>query len=118
MTRRIRRKRKVGGRRPLRQMVGGRKRIRRQRGSGFFGDLWSGIKKAGNWVKDNRIISGVAKAIPNPISQVVGNVAHAVGLGRHRARGRLIRFKTMPLMRGKGLSSYLSSGVATSPMFF
>jgi hypothetical protein len=67
------------------------------RGEGFFGDVWDGIKKAANWVKDRKIISGVAKAIPNPISQVVGNVAGAVGLGKRRGKtvmrgGSAVRF--------------------------
>jgi hypothetical protein len=57
------------------------------RGDGFFGDVWSGIKKAANWVKDNKVISGVAKALPIPGAQVVGNIAGAVGLGRRRRRG-------------------------------
>lgn len=45
------------------------------------------FKKVGNWIKDNKIISSVAKAIPHPASQVIGNVAGAVGLGKKR-KGR------------------------------
>ena len=54
-----------------------------QYGTGFF-DF---IKKGFNWLKDNKVISTVAKMIPNPISQTVGNVAGQLGLGKHR-RGR------------------------------
>jgi hypothetical protein len=66
-------------------------------GGNIFSDAWNGIKKAANWIKDRKIISSVAKAIPNPISQVVGNVAGAVGLGKRRGKtvmrgGSAVRF--------------------------
>ncbi len=34
-----------------------RRRTRTRRGGGFFGDLWSGIKRGANWIKDNKVIS-------------------------------------------------------------
>lgn len=63
-------------------------RSKGRRGRGFFGDLWSGIKKVGSWVKDNKIISKVASAIPHPAAQRVGAVASTLGLGRKRRRVR------------------------------
>ena len=54
------------------------------KGDGFFGDLWSGVKKAANWVKDNKIISKVGSVIPIPAVQQAAKVADMAGLGRGR----------------------------------
>jgi len=51
-------------------------------GKGFWGDLWSGIKKGVGWLKDNKVVSTVAKLIPHPAAQQVGAVAGQVGFGR------------------------------------
>ena len=52
-------------------------------GNGFWGSLWNGIKKGVGWLKDNKVISTVAKMIPHPIAQRVGSVAGTVGMGRN-----------------------------------
>ena len=63
-----------------------RKTYRRHRGAGIFSDIWSGVKKAANWIKDNKVISRVAKLIPHPKAAVVGDAAEKLGLGRRRGR--------------------------------
>lgn len=67
-----------------------RRRTRRMRGRGFLSDVWSGIKSAANYVKDNKLISRIAGAIPHPLSQRIAAGARSVGLGRRRRvqRGR------------------------------
>ena len=62
------------------------RRRRTMRGSGFFGDLWSGIKKGFNYVKDNKLLSKGLALIPHPGAQKLAGVAGAVGLGRRRVR--------------------------------
>ena len=52
-------------------------------GKGFWGDIWSGIKSVGKFLKNNKVISTVAKLIPHPIAQQVGSVAGSVGMGRN-----------------------------------
>ena len=52
-------------------------------GKGFWGDIWSGIKSVGKFLKNNKVISTVAKLIPHPIAQQVGQVAGSVGMGRN-----------------------------------
>ena len=56
-------------------------------GKGIWGDIWSGIKKGVGWLKDNKVISTVAKMIPHPIAQQVGSVAGTVGMGRRAPIG-------------------------------
>lgn len=82
---------KAGGRRRRtvrRRRVGGSRRYG-MRGSGFWGSLWSGIKKGANWVKDQKLISKGLGAIGNPYAQTASRVASTLGLGRRRrvARG-------------------------------
>lgn len=72
--------------------VGGRRRKRRSmRGAGFFGDLWSGIKKVAapvhNFVKDNKLISR-GLGLLGPKGKAVGAVADQFGYGRRRYRRR------------------------------
>lgn len=71
--------------------------LRRQmqlHGEGFFGDVWSGIKKATGFLKDNKIISSVASLIPHPAAQSVGRVAGSLGFGR-KGRGQAGRGETV-----------------------
>lgn len=71
------------------KMLKGRSQKRVMRGEGFFGDVWNGIKKAGNWIKDQKIISNVGNALGSvgvPYAGAVGKVAGAVGLGKRRKR--------------------------------
>ena len=64
-------------------------------GKGFWGDLWSGIKKGVGWLKDNKVVSTVAKLIPHPAAQQVGAVAGQVGLGRRP----IVPFLGSPMVR-------------------
>lgn len=57
-------------------------KLYKMHGSGFWGDLWSGVKKGFNFLKDNKIVSTVAKLIPHPVAQQVGNVAGQLGMGK------------------------------------
>ena len=85
------RRRILAGSGRRRRAVGSMPTRRRQRGSGFFGDLWGGIKKAANWVKDQKLISKglglVSKIAPGAYGSAAGaagNVAGQLGLGRRR----------------------------------
>lgn len=62
-----------------------------QRGEGFFGDVWKGIKKAGgvgnDILKSTKIISSVAPMF-GPRGVIIGNAAKKLGYGKkHRMRG-------------------------------
>lgn len=57
-----------------------------QDGYGFFGDLWNGAKKAFGWIKDNKVVSKVARALGQ---NTVANVADQLGFGG--------RMKIMPV---------------------
>ena len=52
-------------------------------GKGFWGNLWSGIKKGVGWLKNNKVVSTVANLIPHPAAQKVGAIAGQVGFGRN-----------------------------------
>ena len=84
---------------------GRRKHVRRHRGRGFFGDLWSGVKdvagKTWNAVKDAKVISNVAGQF-NP---TLGRVAAAVGVGRRRRRHKVKRGGLMVGGRRRGPTS-------------
>ena len=64
-------------------------------GKGFWGSLWNGIKKGVGWLKDNKVISTVAKLIPHPAAQQVAGVAGAVGMGRRP----IVPFLGSPIVR-------------------
>jgi hypothetical protein len=53
-------------------------------GKGFWGDLWSGVKKVFNFAKDNKVISTVAGMIPHPVAQRIDAAAGSVGMGRYK----------------------------------
>ena len=80
-----------------RRTVGVRRR-RLVRGAGFFGDLWSGVKKAAsaipwrdvgnyanNYLKDSKLLSGNLGRIPG-IGGVAASLAEKAGYGRRRRR--------------------------------
>lgn len=69
-----------------------RQRPVRRRGRGFFGNVWNGIKKAANWVKDKKLISRGLNLIPHPGAKAAGAIAGSLGLGRRRKR-RVVRRK-------------------------
>lgn len=50
-------------------------------GGSFFDKIWSGIKTGVRWLKNNKMISKIAKTIPHPIAQTVGTVADDLGFG-------------------------------------
>jgi hypothetical protein len=89
-----------GARRPRRKAPK-RRVVRRktQRGSGFFGDVWSGIKKAGSYVAKNKLLSKGLALIPNQTVQNLGKAAAQLGLGRRRAR-RMVQAGGCCGMRG------------------
>jgi hypothetical protein len=76
-------------------MVGKRRVVRRNRGMGFFSNLWDGIKQGfnavnsvvpiGDILKNTRAISNGLSMIPGVGSSAAG-LARAVGLGKRRAR--------------------------------
>lgn len=75
---------------------GGRKRrVRRVRGMGFFGDLWSGIKSVGSAVlpianealKKSGLVSQGLSMIPG-VGGIASGLARSAGYGRRRKRGR------------------------------
>ena len=80
-----------------RRTVGVRRR-RLVRGAGFFGDLWSGVKKAAsaipwrdvgnyanNYLKDSKLLSGNLGRIPG-IGGMAAGLAEKAGYGRRRRR--------------------------------
>lgn len=75
-------------------MLGGKKRQlyhHAQYGTGFFGDLWNGIKNAGSWVynkvlkpvhqiaKDNKFYSKALALIPHPAAKAASVGVSALG---------------------------------------
>ena len=75
-----------------------------QRGKGVL----SILKKVGNFVKDQKLISRGLGMIPDPRAQVAGQVAGLVGLGRKR---RVVRRR--PAMVGRGIFGDLGSGIGS-----
>lgn len=63
---------------------GARKKRPARRGAGFWGDVWSGVKKVGSWVKDNKALSKGADFIGR---SDWGDKLRNVGLGRGRMGG-------------------------------
>jgi hypothetical protein len=53
----------------------------------YGGSFMDWIYKLGRFIKSNKLISRVAKAIPHPIAQVVGDVADKVGYGGYGGYG-------------------------------
>ena len=46
------------------------------------GDFLGTIKNIGKFIKDNKLISKIAKAIPHPAAQAIGSVADTFGVGK------------------------------------
>lgn len=51
----------------------------------FMGKVWKGIKKVHNFVKDNKLVSTIAKQIPIPQAQMVAQKAAEMGYGDYDA---------------------------------
>ena len=69
-------------------------------GVGFWGDVWSGIKKAANFVKDNKLVSKGLNLIPDARAKSAAKAAEAIGLGKKKRGPRK--------MRGKGMTAKLN----------
>jgi hypothetical protein len=67
--------------------------LRKMHGAGFFGDIWGGIKKVANFIKDKKILSTLASVVPLPGASGASKVLGVAGLGRQRkkqAGGRML----------------------------
>lgn len=74
----------------------GRGGRRRMKGGDFLGignwfknaanTVWGGIKKAHNWVKDNKLISRGFSLIPHPGGKLTGAIINGLGYGRRKRR--------------------------------
>lgn len=100
---------------PRRRMTTVRRRKygKRRIGSGFWGNIWNGIKSAANWVKDQKLISRGLSLIPHPAGRVGSVITGALGLGRRRRR--TVRRRAAPRRRRVGGSWYSSLASALSP---
>jgi hypothetical protein len=69
--------------------------LRRLRGAGFFGDVWSGIKSTANTVNDYAKRTGIVSTalgwIPDPRAKAASTLAKQLGYGHGRMRGGAIR---------------------------
>ena len=50
-------------------------------GGGIFDKIWSGIKSGVRWLRDKKLVSKIARSIPHPVAQTVGQVADDLGFG-------------------------------------
>lgn len=50
-------------------------------GGGIFDKIWSGIKNGVRWLRDKKLVSKIARSIPHPVAQTVGQVADDLGFG-------------------------------------
>jgi hypothetical protein len=59
-----------------------------QNGEGFFGDVWDGVKsvasQAGNFIKDNHLVSTALSMMPDPRAQAASRIASQFGVGEER----------------------------------
>lgn len=62
-----------------------------QTGDGFLSNVWSGIKKGHQFVKDQKLISRGLKLLPGAKAQMASNAAAALGYGRPVRRRRVTR---------------------------
>ena len=73
--------------RPFQLAYGRRRRRRHQRGGFGWSDVWNGVKKAHQWVKDNKIVTKVLKQLPG-VPKEYKDLAQTAGYGRRRRRVR------------------------------
>src|SRR5690242_10001686 len=73
----------AGGRR-----YGARRRKRRVAGGNIFKKIWSGVKSAGRYIANNKLVSRGLSLIPHPTAQKAATVARVVGLGPRGGRMR------------------------------
>jgi hypothetical protein len=95
-------RRKLVGGRKRKRVIGGRRR--RMAGSGFFGNIWNGIKRAAtgahDFIKNNRLISRGLALIPDARARAAGTAAGALGYGRKR-KYRKRHYKKRRLVGGR-----------------
>ncbi len=72
---------------------GGRRRVARRRprrhGAGFFSSLGNAFSKAHDFIKSNKLVSGIANGLGSvgvPYASAIGSAADALGYGRRRRR--------------------------------
>lgn len=66
-----------------------RKRVRTgQKGKGFFGNIWKGLKKAGEVIKDAKLISTGLSLIPHPLGKAAGAITGQLGVGKRKRKRR------------------------------
>ena len=72
------------------------RRVKRRVGGSFFGSIGNAISKASGWLRGNKLISTVGKALGSvgvPYASTIGNVAEKFGYGRRRRRVRRPRVR-------------------------
>ena len=80
-----------------------KRKARNQAGNGFFGDVWSGLKKVGSFVKDNGLISKGLGLTGNPM------LSSAAGmLGFNRPNKRKGKKPKSQAGKGKGKKKLIS----------
>lgn len=80
------------GKKGKQQLFGkyGKKRLH---GKGLWDSITSGLSKANDWLKDNKVISSVANTVGGPWGSAIGSVAGHYGYGRKGGRGKPKRYK-------------------------
>ena len=73
--------------RKTKQKGGKKYHFQNQHGEGFFGTVRDAIKKGFNFIKDNKLVSGIASLIPHPAAQGIAQGARLVGMGKGRKKG-------------------------------
>ena len=68
---------------------GGKVQLYDMHGRGFFGKLWEGIKKGFKFIKDKKLVSGIASLIPHPAAQGIAQGAKLVGMGKKKKKLRV-----------------------------
>lgn len=66
--------------------------VKGQRGNGFWGNIWNGIRKGANFVTGNGLISkglDIAGMVGVPGANIAGKVAKQVGLGKKKIYKKL-----------------------------
>jgi len=80
-------------------------------GSGFFDDVWSGIKSVGSWLKDSgvgSILADVAQTVATPfVGPEIANVGRQLlktttGVGLMRPKGKSQKTKRISIMPSGG----------------
>lgn len=72
-----------------------------QRGAGFWGDVWNGIKKVGGVIKDSKLISKSLAGNPDPRAQTAASIAGSLGFGKKKRSARGRGLVSMPAMKKK-----------------